>query len=127
MLLGCGLGDAENWHADLGVLNGGLLELCVVALQTEKYVASVSRKQLRPSVAELYGRGSIIKMANQEHCDLNIRGKQAFDHRVREPSGDHWDCSKGEDRREVKEAILRDEPDWLIGSPPCTPFSSLTD
>ena len=48
-----------------------------------------------------------------------------MDLRTKKPSGKYWDFTKASDRREAKETIMQQKPDWLIGSPPCTPFSQL--
>ena len=39
--------------------------------------------------------------------------------------GSRWDFSKSEDRQAAWDLVIRDEPDWIIGSPPCTNFCLL--
>ena len=111
---------------DFIALMDALQVLGVDALQANRYVASLVKSKLQqPTVMEAHGRGKIVSMANSEFRNLNVLGKQALDLRTKKPSGAHWDFSRAQDRREAKDLVLRDEPTWLIGSPPCTPFSTL--
>ena len=89
-------------------------------------VASVKARDLvDPDAAtflELYGRGSICHEANQSRKNLNVCGLGALDLRTTKPDGSNWDFSKKSDRREARDLVLRTEPDFIIGSPPCTAF-----
>ena len=78
-----------------------------------------------PDVAtflELYGRGSICREANQSRRDLNVQGLGALDLRTSKPDGSNWDFAKRSDRKEARDMVRRLEPDFIIGSPPCTAF-----
>ena len=80
---------------------------------------------LTPSNAtflEYYGRGGICTQANKVRRDLNVHGLGALDLRTTKPSGDNWDFSKKADRKEAMNLINQLEPDFIIGSPPCTAF-----
>ena len=79
----------------------------------------------KPSFVEVYGRGSIVDMAQGPRRDLNISGLNALDIRTRKPNGQKWDFNKASDRQEARRLVIELEPTWLIGSPPCTVFSSL--
>ena len=40
-------------------------------------------------------------------------------------NGDRWDFTRSSDRDEAMAVLEKDDPDWVIGSPPCTAFSLL--
>ena len=89
-------------------------------------VASVKAKGLvDPDAAtflELYGRGSICHEANQSRKNLNVHGLGALDLRTTKPDGSSWNFTTKSDRREARDLVRRTEPDFMIGSPPCTAF-----
>ena len=72
---------------------------------------------------EMYGRGSINLEANNSRRQLGLRGIGALDLRTTKPDGTAWDFTKRSDRRAARDMISTENPDWVIGSPPCTPFS----
>ena len=72
---------------------------------------------------EVYGGGSINEHANSSRRNLGIQGVGALDLRTTKPDGSSWDFTKRADRRMARELIDQENPDWLIGSPPCTSFS----
>ena len=49
-------------------------------------------------------------------------GLGACDLRTTKPDGNPWDFSKKADRKMAMDKIDQETPDWVIGSPPCTPF-----
>ena len=73
---------------------------------------------------ELYGRGSIVRQANESRRDLNVIGLGALDLRTCKPDGSNLDFRRRADRREASELIDRLQPDFVVGSPPCTAFCS---
>ena len=62
-------------------------------------------------------------MCNKARRDPNIVGLRALDLRTLKPDNQPWNFSLRTDRRLASELIEQDQPDWLIGSPPCTAFS----
>ena len=72
---------------------------------------------------EVIGGGAIVECANKARRDLNIVGLRDLDLRTLKPDGQPWDVSVRSHRRLASELIDQDQPDWLIGSPPYTPFS----
>ena len=74
---------------------------------------------------EVYGRGFIVETANHARRDLNVKGLRVLDMRVLRPDGEKWDFTKAAHRREARELIAREDPDWIICGPPCTAFSNL--
>ena len=72
---------------------------------------------------EMYGRGSINLEANNSRRQLGLTGIGALDLRTTKSDGTAWDFTKRSDRRAARELVSTQNPDWVIGSPPCTPFS----
>ena len=66
--------------------------------------------------------GGLIAEANKQRCSLNVEGLRAFDLRTNKPDGSPWNFNVRADRRLAREMIHADEPEWIIGSPPCTAF-----
>ena len=56
--------------------------------------------------------------------NLTIEGGQTYD-LFADKDGRRWGFSKASDRKAVKKEIEDQKPFFVIGSPPCTPFSSL--
>ena len=72
---------------------------------------------------EVFGGGAICKEANGPRRNLNVKGLSSMDLRTCKPDGNPWNFDLREDRRLAREMIDKEEPTWLIGSPPCTAFS----
>ena len=97
-----------------------LREAGVDATTAERVTEKMSGLRSTPSMMEVYGTSI---HAHLRRRNLNIQGLGALDIRTVKPNGEPWDFNKRSDRREVKDMINRLNPDWVIGSPPCTPFS----
>ena len=74
-------------------------------------------------VVKLYGSGNLTAAA-AIYGHLNIRGLSVFDPRGLRPDGAHWDFSILRHRIECRKQIEAENPDWVVGAPPCGPFSS---
>ena len=72
---------------------------------------------------EVYGGGAINECANIARRERGLKGIGALDIRTTKPDGPPWDFTKRADRRLASELIDSQNPDWLIGSPPCMAFS----
>ena len=73
-------------------------------------------------VHELYGPGKIGSTAEF----LGMTAGRAFDLRRMDPDdGQPWDLSLEAKRRKAEAMIEEDNPDIVVGSPPCGPFSQL--
>ena len=72
---------------------------------------------------EMYGQGSLVTEANNKRRPLNLRGLNAFDLRTLKPDGTPWNFNVRADRHLAQRMIDTDDPDWIVGSPPCTAFS----
>lgn len=86
-------------------------------------VCAMMSKRPAATFMEVYGRGAIVQCANQARRDLNLQGLCAMDLRTTKPDGTPWDFSCRSDRRLARRMVEEKDPDWLIGSPPCTSFS----
>ena len=71
---------------------------------------------------EVYGR-SIFDQAHIQRRNLNIKGLGALDFRTLKPDGQPWNFCVRADRKLARDMMNRLEPDWIVGAPPCTPFS----
>ena len=69
---------------------------------------------------EMYGRGGIIHEANGPRRHLGMKGLSAFDIRTLKPDGTNWDFRLRSDRRLAMKMVEEQNPDFVIGSPPCT-------
>ena len=73
---------------------------------------------------ELYGRGGITDEDNGARRGLNIKGLGALDLHTIKPDGSMWDFRRRADRREALEMVDELQPNFVIGSPPCTAYCS---
>ena len=87
-------------------------------------IAALSMNQREPTATfiEVYGR-SIRDQSLHSRRNLNIEGLDALDLRTTKPNGEPWNFLKREDRKKARKLIEDRNPDWLLGAPPCTPFS----
>ena len=72
---------------------------------------------------EMYGQGSLVTEANNKRRSLNLKRLNAFDLRSLKPDGTPWNFNDNADRHLAQKMIDEDDPDWIVGSPPCTAFS----
>ena len=75
-------------------------------------------------VSELYSPPRVTEAA-RTRPDLGIKGLKAVDLTTPRPNGGSWDFTQKQHRDEAMEIIENDDPDWVIGCPPCTDFSGL--
>ena len=116
--------EARDLLADAdSSLVGNLMTLGVPEQTARDHVCAMRSRRPAATFSEVYGGGSIVDCANQARHDLNLEGLRALDLRTQKPNGTPWDFTIRADRRLARELIDRDQPDWLIGSPPCTAFS----
>ena len=87
---------------------------------------SSKQTKLMTTFMEIFGGGAICKEANGPRRNLNLRGLSSMDLRTSKPNGEPWNFDLREDRKLAREMIDKEEPTWLIGSPPCTAFSLWT-
>lgn len=82
------------------------------------FVAAVSKQM---DVAEVYSPPRVTGMAER----LGMRAGWSLDLATRDEEGNSWDFNKAEMKNKAARKLISDEPYVLIGSPPCTDWSSL--
>ena len=102
-----------------------LQHLGVNAVQACNFVCSL--KQRPPTTfMEWYGQGRIVEAAaHGKRRALNCKGLNALDLRTLKANGQPWDFTKKEDRDEAERLQDEQQPDFVIGSPPCTGYCLL--
>ena len=55
--------------------------------------------------------------------NLNVEGLNALGLRTTKPDGQPWDFCKREDGKLARQIVDEQQPEWIVGAPPCTPFS----
>jgi hypothetical protein len=86
-------------------------------------IQGASRGIARAKVAELFSPPRVTEEIRRIP-NLTIEGGQTYD-LVADKNGRSWDFLKVADRKAVRKEIEEQKPFFVIGSPPCTPFSSL--
>jgi len=109
--------DEEVQMTDSLVLAG------VDQAEAKMFAAKVTGSIKSETFFEVFGRGSIVEEALKNRRNLNIKGLHAMDLRTVRNDGTAWDFSKKAHRHDARRLQIQLKPDWLIGSPPCTPFS----
>ena len=87
------------------------------------FAARVSPSSRPETFFEVYGRGSIVAEALKQRRSLNVQGLHAMDLRTQRPDGTPWNFLLKEHRHDARRLQMEMKPTWLIGSPPCTPWS----
>ena len=90
--------------------------------QAQTYVSAIRGKVDNPTFMEFYGRGSLVREANQARRCLNIKGLHALDLRTFRPDGSPWDFTLLRHRRDARNMVRKLKPTWVIGSPPMHSF-----
>ena len=117
--------DVEHAPADAMVAMIDCLQtLGVRPEHANRYAASIIRKHQIPPTTfyEAYGTGNIQRMAAANLRNLNVTGLAALDLRTCRPDGHPWDVRKRSHRRDAYRMVREDNPDWIVGRPPCTPW-----
>ena len=110
-------------HEDFDAMVSVLQTLGVNAVQAVAFSKSVQKR--RPATfMEVYGRGGLSDLALRQRRNLNVEGLAALDLRTSKPNGQAWNFNHKADQREALELWETLKPDWVIGSPPCTDWSS---
>ena len=102
-----------------------VMALTIASVTVEKakiYAASMCRRAPTTTFIEVYGR-SIRDQSLLTRRKLNVEGLNALDLRTTKPNGQPWAFSKREDRKLARQMVDEQQPEWIVGAPPCTPFS----
>ena len=110
---------AEQHGMDIDML----MSMGVEPADAIRYVRKCMHHTAAVTFHEAYGRGGLSAEARKS--PLNIKGLRSLDFACQKDDGSHWDFSKQSDKQEALRLIESDDPDWVIGSPPCTAFSLL--
>ena len=80
-----------------------------------------------PDVSEVYSNPRIVQEAAiRSYGGLQLKPGWSLDLTLNDPmTGEPWDLSKAEVRQRVRKLVIETKPFMLIGSPPCTLFSTL--
>ena len=100
-----------------------LMSLGIEPAHAVRFANKCMRHTAAVTFMEAYGRGGLSDEARKS--SFNIRGLRALDLACPKDNGDMWDFSKARDRAEAMRLIETEDPDWIVGSPPCTAFSLL--
>ena len=97
---------------------------CAGVIETYASDAAHRLCSMQPPVnfMEIYGR-SISDSAGAHRRDLNVQGLGAFDLRTLKKDGTPWNFTLRADRKLARQLINEQDPEWIIGAPPCTAFS----
>ena len=74
---------------------------------------------------ESYGQGRMIIAAHGKRRAPNCNGLSAMDLRALKADGTRRNFACAADREMAKRMVEEDQPEWNIGSPPCTAFLQL--
>ena len=98
----------------------------VHVLDAVRYAKSmITTNKDASTLVAFYGSGRLCGAAHARRRALNVQGLGAFDLRTIRRDGQPWDFRKKSHRVEAEAYVREQKPEWLIGSPPCTPFCNL--
>ena len=89
-------------------------------MDAKNYCNAILGNASEATFVEMYGRGAIMNEANGPRRNLGLKGLSAFDMRTMKPGGGNWDFCKVADRKLAYKMVQELNPDFVIGSPPCT-------
>ena len=110
---------------DFGAVVDALLLQGASPVDATRFVCSIVKSKQPIAFHELYGQGNLCKLASEMLASRNVTGLRALDMRTKKPNGQPWDFRRKEDRRLAMRLQDEDEPDWLVGAPPCTDMCTL--
>ena len=117
--------DGDGMHFGTAAEDKMVMALTMAGVTVEKAkicAASMCKRSPTTTFIEVYGR-SIRDQSLLTRRNLNVEGLNAFDLRPTKPDGQPWDFCKREDRKLARKMVDEQQPEWIVGAPPCTPFS----
>ena len=106
----------KTWHTDADAA------MDAMDMETNKMNMEVMKNNgCKSFMGELYSPPRIVQMATE----FGLRGGFSLDLTTPGPDGYVWDFTKAECRARAWKLIKEKAPFLIIGSPPCTAFSSL--
>ena len=100
-----------------------LVSMGVTPADAYGLISSIMDRDKTATFYEFYGRGGLNAEASRSQ--LGIKGLGALDFACPKADGSLWDFSRATDRQDALRMVEEQDPDWIIGSPPCTSFSVL--
>jgi len=98
-------------------------EVAKVQLDFQRGVMSLAAAYglTKPEVAELYSPPRVTEYGERK----GVLSGYAFDLTTNDEDGNPWDFTQAGQRKKAADKIAQMEPDLLVGSPMCGPFSNL--
>jgi len=107
----------NQWDEDARAMTKGFrLEECRMAMETMR-----SCLQSQYDLAEIYSPPRVVTEAK----GMGMKGGFSLDFSAPDPDGYIWDFSRHECRQKAFKLIRESRPYMIIGSPECTPFSTI--
>ena len=95
------------------------------AVTANRFLCKLVKAKNPVSLYEVYGRGALADMATKMGDGLNVVGLRVLDLRINNPKGVPSDLATPE-HQEMDIALAdEDDPDWIVGCPPCTDWTIL--
>ena len=91
--------------------------------EAKAHVKAMLGDRPKATFMEVYGGGATVGCSNHALRNLNLGGLGALDLRTTKEDGNPWDFSRPANRRAARALLKKNDPDWVIGNPPCTAFS----
>ena len=101
---------------DMIVLKG------VAPVEAKTVMCNITRANMPVTFHEVYGRGGLSQKANKLPASLRVKGLRAIDLRTTRPDGEAWDFTRKADRKLALRLLDEEDPEWVVGAPPCTAF-----
>ena len=95
------------------------------AVTANRFLCKLVKAKNPVSLYEVYGRGALADMATKMGDGLNVVGLRVLDLRFDNPRGVPWDSSRPDHQEMAMALVEEDDPDWIVGAPPCTDWSIL--
>ena len=89
-------------------------------VDAKNYCNAMLGSEFAAKLAEPYNRAAMVNEANGPLRNLGVKGLSAFDPRTMKPRGGNWDFTKRDHRKFAHKTTEEQNPDFLIGSPPCS-------
>ena len=113
------MGTYKDFPMDVDML----VEMGVEPIDAQRYMFKLTKNSNQVTFHEFYGRGTLVEQA--ELSSFNVKGLRSLDFANVKPDGSRWDFRLKKDRHEAMRLVELEDPDWIIGAPPCTAFSVL--
>ena len=114
-------GDAQEADSAMEA-ESVMVDALMIAVVSPKRAKKKVNNLLNPTFIEIWGR-TITDYTNASRRNLNVKGISSLDFRTPKADGTPWDFRKRSDRHAAMKLIEDNNPDWVLGAPPCNAFS----